>query len=334
MYSLFGRCKLAFINQPFEMIKVTDLKIHYGDHVAVDQLSFSVPSGTVYGLIGPNGAGKTTTIKAIATLLEPTFGEIFVDGIPLLHQPEEARKHLGYMPDFPPVYDELKVDEFCDLFAHAYGLNRTQRKQKVDQCLHLTDLQKNASAKCKTLSRGMKQRALLAKTLVHDPSVLLLDEPAANLDPKARIDLRNLLRRLASLGKTILVSSHILSELEDLCDSIGIMNHGSMELSGSIEEVSASASPSRMIQLEVVNHFPMLPDIFSQFPEITQHAQLDDDARHFELTHTGDSESAAAILSKLIESGAQVSNFHLKQSKMEDLFLEVEAGRIKKGKNP
>ena len=226
------------------------------------------------------------------------------------------------------------MDEFCDLFAHAYGLNRTQRKQKVEQCLHLTDLQKNASAKCKTLSRGMKQRALLAKTLVHDPSVLLLDEPAANLDPKARIDLRNLLRRLASSGKTILVSSHILSELEDLCDSIGIMNHGSMELSGSIEEVSASASPSRMIQLEVVNHFPMLSEIFSQFPEITQHAQLDDSARHFELTHTGDSENAAAILSKLIESGAQVSNFHLKQSKMEDLFLEVEAGRIKKGKNP
>ena len=181
----------------------------------------------------------------------------------------------------------------------------------------------------------MKQQALLAKTLVHDPSVLLLDEPAANLDPKARIDLRNLLRRLASSGKTILVSSHILSELEDLCDSIGIMNRGSMELSGSIEEVSASASPTlELFNSKVVNHFPMLSEIFSQFPEITQHAQLDDSARHFELTHTGDSENAAALLSKLIESGAQVSNFHLKQSKMEDLFLEVEAGKIKKGKNP
>ena len=167
------------------MIKVTDLKIHFGDKVAVDHLSFTVPTGSVYGLIGPNGAGKTTTIKAIATLIEPTHSvKFFVNQIRISHQPEQARKHLGYMPDFPPVYDDLKVEEFCDLFAHAYGVNKDQRKKKVDECLRLTDLREQATAKCKSLSRGMKQRALLAKTLVHDPSVLLLDEPGQISTPK------------------------------------------------------------------------------------------------------------------------------------------------------
>ena len=192
---------------PSLMISVTDLKIHYGNFVAVDRLTFEVGKGSVYGLIGPNGAGKTTTIKALATLLEPTYGEIKLGSVSVLNEPEEARKILGYMPDFPPVYDDLRVDEFCDLFAHAYGLDSNQRKSKVEECLGLTDLLDKRKALCKSLSRGMKQRALLAKTLVHEPEVLLLDEPAANLDPKARIDLRNLLRKLASEGKTILVSS-------------------------------------------------------------------------------------------------------------------------------
>ena len=170
---------------------------------------------------------------------------------------EEARRIIGYMPDFPPVYDDLTIEEFCDLFAHAYGLDRNARAKKVEECLRLTDLMDKRRALCKTLSRGMKQRALLAKTLVHEPSVLLLDEPAANLDPKARIDLRNLLRRLASSRKTVLVSSHVLSELEDLCDAIGIMRKGNMALSGSLEEVSASASASRVIRIELAESFPI-----------------------------------------------------------------------------
>ena len=313
------------------MIKVTDLKIHFGDKVAVDHLSFTVPTGSVYGLIGPNGAGKTTTIKAIATLIEPTFGEIFVNQIPVLHQPEQARKHLGYMPDFPPVYDDLKVEEFCDLFAHAYGVNKDQRKKKVDECLRLTDLREQANAKCKSLSRGMKQRALLAKTLVHDPSVLLLDEPGANLDPKARIDLRNLLRRLASMGRTILVSSHILSELEDLCDSIGIMNHGTMKLSGSMDEINTSGSQTRTIQIELVEPFLSINDLLSEFPSVKKDSDWNDSSRLLELSHSGDSENAALLLSKLVTSGAKISSFHTKQSKVEDLFLEVESGRMEKG---
>ena len=307
------------------MIKCQDLKIHYGDHVAVDSLSFEVKRGSVYGLIGPNGAGKTTTIKAIATLIEPTYREILVDHIPVLHQPEEARKIIGYMPDFPPVYDELRVEEFCDLFAHAYGLDRDARAKKVEECLRLTDLLDKRRALCKTLSRGMKQRALLAKTLVHEPSVLLLDEPAANLDPKARIDLRNLLRRLASSGKTVLVSSHVLTELEDLCDAIGIMNQGNMALSGSLEEVTASASSSKVILLELAEPFPNLENLLSESPTVSQVEARDEAARIFEITHLGDKSEAATLLTSLTGAGAKVCGFHPKQSKVEDLFLEIEA---------
>ena len=172
------------VRYPLPMISVQDLKIHYVDFVAVDRLTFEVEKGSVYGLIGPNGAGKTTTIKAIATLIEPTYGEITLDGTSVLHEPEQARKMLGYMPDFPPVYDDLRVEEFCDLFAHAYGLDPTERKNKVDECLNLTGLEDRRRDLCKALSRGMKQRALLAKTLVHDPRSCFWTNPRPTLIPK------------------------------------------------------------------------------------------------------------------------------------------------------
>ena len=314
------------------MISVRDLKIHYGEHVAVDSLSFSVESGSVFGLIGPNGAGKTTTIKAIATLLEPTYGEISIDHISVLHQPEEARKKLGYMPDFPPVYDDLLVYEFGDLLAHAYGLPKEARNKKVKECLALTDLADKAKVKCKTLSRGMKQRALLAKTLVHEPSVLLLDEPAANLDPKARIDLRNLLRQLASTGKTILVSSHVLSELEDLCDAIGIMRAGRMMVSGNLQDIANISSTEKVIQIEVLSPDKKLQTCLTQFPSLSKITKLNQGGTRFSLSHTGDAEDAASILQSLIQQGFPVSSFHRKQSKVEDLFLDVEAGRMKEEK--
>ena len=196
------------------MIEIRDLKVDYGDVVAVEGLSFDAKAGEIYGLIGPNGAGKTTTIRAIAPLLEPTYGEIMVKGNSAIHEPEKVRGSLGYMPDFPPVYGDLKVAEFVELFAAAYGLSGERQASEVSRCLADTNLEDKRDILCNTLSRGMKQRALLAKTLVHDPPVLLLDEPAANLDPRARIDLRNLLKKLAAQGKTILVSSHVLSELQ------------------------------------------------------------------------------------------------------------------------
>ncbi|MBN38967.1 MAG: hypothetical protein CMI29_10965 [Opitutae bacterium] len=307
------------------MISVQDLKIHYGNFVAVDQLTFQVEEGSVYGLIGPNGAGKTTTIKALATLLEPTYGEINLGEVSVLHEPEEARKILGYMPDFPPVYDDLRVDEFCDLFAHAYGLDSSKRKSKVEECLGLTDLLDKRKALCKSLSRGMKQRALLAKTLVHDPEVLLLDEPAANLDPKARIDLRNLLRKLASEGKTVLVSSHVLSELQDLCDTIGIMKNGTMIHSGTIDEIAEKTNPARTVQVHLTEAFDGIEDCLKNFPVISSVHAVDESRKRFEFIHEGSNQVEAEVLSSLVGKGAKIYRFEPKQSKVEDLFLQVES---------
>ena len=308
------------------MIQVEDLKIHYGEFVAVDNLSFSVKKGSVFGLIGPNGAGKTTTIKAIATLIEPTYGEIKLGDTSVLHQPEEARSMLGYMPDFPPVYDELRVEEFCDLFAHAYGQSATERKEKVDLALAQTDLADKRRDLCKSLSRGMKQRALLAKTLVHDPSVMLLDEPGANLDPKARIDMRNLLRKLADQGKTILVSSHVLTELEDLCDEIGIMRNGKMVVSGSLEEITQSKHTQRTLEIELLKSFPELPQWVEQHATLSGLKETNESKTHFQIIHSGSREEVPEILSQMVGLGVEVTSFTTRKSKVEDLFLEIESG--------
>jgi len=308
------------------MIQVEDLKIHYGEFVAVDNLSFSVKKGSVFGLIGPNGAGKTTTIKAIATLIEPTYGEIKLGDTSVLHQPEEARSMLGYMPDFPPVYDDLRVEEFCDLFAHAYGQSATERKEKVDLALAQTDLTDKRKDLCKSLSRGMKQRALLAKTLVHDPSVMLLDEPGANLDPKARIDMRNLLRKLADQGKTILVSSHVLTELEDLCDEIGIMRNGKMVVCGSLEEITQSKHTQRTLEIELLKSFPELKQWVEQHATLSGLKETNESKTHFQIIHSGSREEVPEILSQMIGLGVEVTSFTTRKSKVEDLFLEIESG--------
>lgn len=308
------------------MIQVEDLKIHYGEFVAVDNLSFSVKKGSVFGLIGPNGAGKTTTIKAIATLIEPTYGEIKLGDTSVLHEPEEARSMLGYMPDFPPVYDDLRVEEFCDLFAHAYGQSASERKEKVDLALAQTDLTDKRKDLCKSLSRGMKQRALLAKTLVHDPSVMLLDEPGANLDPKARIDMRNLLRKLADQGKTILVSSHVLTELEDLCDEIGIMRNGKMVVSGSLEEITQSKHTQRTLEIELLKSFPELPQWVEQHATLSGLKETNESKTHFQIIHSGSREEVPEILSHMVGLGVEVTSFTTRKSKVEDLFLEIESG--------
>ena len=308
------------------MINIQDLKIHYGEFVAVNNLSFSVKPGSVFGLIGPNGAGKTTTIKAIATLIEPTYGEIKLGDTSVLHQPEEARSMLGYMPDFPPVYDDLRVDEFCDLFAHAYGQSATERKKKVDLALAQTDLTDKRRHLCKSLSRGMKQRALLAKTLVHDPSVMLLDEPGANLDPKARIDMRNLLRKLADQGKTILVSSHVLTELEDLCDEIGIMRNGKMVVCGSMEEITQSKHTKRTLEIELLRSFPKLPEWVAEHATLSELKETNESKNHFQIIHSGSREEVPEILSQIVGLGVEVTSFTTRKSKVEDLFLEIESG--------
>ncbi|HVF85311.1 MAG TPA: ABC transporter ATP-binding protein [Abditibacteriaceae bacterium] len=219
------------------MIQIKDLTKTYRDLTAVRGLNLTIEKGDVFGFIGPNGAGKTTTIKVLATLLEPTTGAAYVDGVDVVRSPLEVRRLIGYMPDFFGVYDDVKVWEYLDFFAAAYKIPVNKRKGIIDDVLELTDLTGKREAYVESLSRGMKQRLCLSKTLVHDPKVLLLDEPASGLDPRARIEFRALLKELQSMGKTIFVSSHILPELADFCNVVGIMERGHLIVSGRVNDI-------------------------------------------------------------------------------------------------
>ncbi len=207
-------------------IQISDLRVDYEDFTAVKELNLSVGKGEIFGLVGPNGAGKTSTFKVLATLMEPTYGEVSIGGIDILENPSQARKIFGYMQDLAPVPTDLKVWEFLDLFARAYGLDKHAAKRRVDECLEIVNLSDKRTVYCKALSRGMTQRVVLAKSLLHMPQVLLLDEPASGMDTLSRVSLRNTLKALSSKGVTVLISSHILTELSSICTQVGIINEG------------------------------------------------------------------------------------------------------------
>jgi ABC-2 type transport system ATP-binding protein len=221
------------------VIEVRALSKSYMGFTAVKGVSFDVTQGAVFGFIGPNGAGKTTTIRILATLLEPTSGSVKVDGLDVVDEPEKVRRVIGYMPDDFGVYEGITVQEYLDFFAAAYGLPRKQRTRTVADVMQLTDLAQHEKKLVAGLSKGMRQRLCLAKTLVHDPKVLILDEPANGLDPRARIELRVLLKELAAMGKTIVISSHILTELSDVCTEVGIIERGELLAAGTVADVEA-----------------------------------------------------------------------------------------------
>src|SRR5262245_14247121 len=214
------------------MIRIRDLRVDYDNVCAVRDLTLEVGPGEVCGLIGPNGAGKTTTMRAMLGLLEPTYGEIEVMGVDVREHPKDVCRMVGFMPDFPPVYEDLQVWEFLDLFAASYGLDRAHRPRAVAESLDMVGLTEKRTAMVVELSRGMRQRLMLAKTLIPDPQVLLLDEPASGVDPQGRIDLKNILRRVAAERKTVLISSHILAEMNEFCTAVAIMERGRVVVSG------------------------------------------------------------------------------------------------------
>ncbi|EAQ78140.1 ABC transporter ATP-binding protein [Blastopirellula marina] len=233
------------------MIETHDLTKKYGDFFAIKGIELDLKQGDVFGFIGPNGAGKTTTMRIIATLLNPTWGEAYVCGHSIYTNPKEIRRLVGYMPDFFGVYDDMKVIEYLEFFAAAYRIRGAQRRQVCDEMLNLVDLDFKRDAFANTLSRGQTQRLGLARVLLHDPQVLLLDEPASGLDPRARIEMRNLLKRLRDMGKTIIVSSHILPELADVCNKIGIIDRGVMSVNASVEEVMKQVRQKTVLHIGV-----------------------------------------------------------------------------------
>jgi ABC-2 type transport system ATP-binding protein len=309
-----------------DMIHVKDLRVDYDNVCAVRDLSLEVAPGEVCGLIGPNGAGKTTTMKAMLGLLEPTYGEIRMAGVDMREHPRDANKFVGFMPDFPPMYDDLMCWEFLDLFAASYGLARPQRPSAIERLLDLVGLGEKHDAFIIELSRGMRQRLMLAKTLIPDPQILILDEPASGVDPQGRIDLKNILKAQAAAGKAVLISSHILTEMQEFCNSVAIMQKGQMIVSGKIDEISSRIMGGTTLAVEVLDGL----EAFLRTVEADGRAGLVErkNGTTFEFLFNGDSEAAADLLASLIHSGARISSFSPRREGLEDLFLKIGAKEV------
>ena len=243
----------ATIEEPPVAVRAQQVSKRYGNLLAVNQLDLTVPRGSIFGLIGPNGAGKSTTFAMMASLLLPTSGRITVMGADPSRKPRTVRRRMGYMPDNLGVYDNLRVDEYLEFFAASYGIARTEWTDLVDGLLELVDLSVKRTAMVNSLSRGMKQRLSLARALVHDPELLVLDEPASGLDPRARVELRELLKTLNGMGKTIVISSHILSELEEMCTDVAIMEAGKLLAAGPPREILAHLGDTRTVRVRFAN---------------------------------------------------------------------------------
>jgi ABC-2 type transport system ATP-binding protein len=258
------------------MIETKGLTKYYGSLAALVDLNLNIEAGEIFGFIGPNGAGKTTTMRILATLLEPSSGTAYVDGKLVMRDGAAVRRVVGYMPDFMGVYDDLKVFEYLEFFAAAFAIPRGQRKATVDGVLELTDLTGKAAARVDSLSRGMQQRLGLARVLIHDPKVLILDEPASGLDPRARIEIRELLRELKRMGKTIMISSHILSELEEISDRIGIIEQGQLVFCGTLEDVKARMGIHGKIRVRVAaEEMDRALNVLSALPQVESVVKLD-----------------------------------------------------------
>ncbi|MCX6977517.1 MAG: ABC transporter ATP-binding protein [Verrucomicrobia bacterium] len=306
-------------------IDIRYLRVDYGNFVAVDDLTLSVPRGEIFGLVGPNGAGKTSTFRVLTTLLEPTYGEVFMDGVDVLEDIEGARRMIGYMPDLAPVPSDLKVGEFLDFYAAAYGLGgRVSRGDRVAECLEEVALTEQRDSWCKKLSRGQTQRLVLAKTLLHRPRVLILDEPASGLDPLARRDLRNALRKLAQTGATIFVSSHILSELAEMCTSLCVMNRGRLLASGTVDEVREQlGNTDRVLTATVVGALEEAVAWLEVQPSV-QEVRVEGAQVIFGFK--GSDESQADLLAGLIGLGVRLRAFEERRTSFEDILVGVAEG--------
>ena len=306
-------------------IRTERLRKVYGDLVAVDDLSLTIERGECFALVGPNGAGKTTTLRMLATLLEPTDGAIHVAGHNAEEEPVEVRRRIGFMPDDFGLYEDLKVWEYLDYFATAYGVPAGKRRQIARDLVELVDLSAKEDEFVRALSRGMRQRLCLAKTLVHDPDVLLLDEPASGLDPKARIEFRELMKELVKLGKTIIISSHILTELSDFCTSIGIIEKGKMVVGGKIEEILSKLKGSTTLHIDVLAGREQLDGMLGAHPKVRSHDVKDGTVR---IEFLGDDEDLADLHRDIVSAGVRVKSFYERKENLEDIFLKVGAYEV------
>ncbi len=305
------------------MIRIENLTKKYGDMYAIKGINLSLDPGDLFGFIGPNGAGKTTTMRIVATLLEPSHGEAYVCGHSIYNNPREIRRLVGFMPDFFGVYDDMKVIEYLEFFAAAYRINGAERKKRCDELLEVVDLEFKRYALANTLSRGQTQRLGLARVLLHDPQVLLLDEPLSGLDPRARIEMRNLLRRLGKTGKTIIVSSHILPELADICNKVGIIDRGQMQVSAEVTDII------RQVRGRTILHIGVRQDLDRALSLLESQEMVDIAAPgdgFITCTLAEGTEDYSPLATLLVQSG-----FHLTMLREEEINLESAFMALTKG---
>jgi len=305
------------------MLAIKNLNKRYGKFQAVSELNLEVAEGEIFGFVGPNGAGKTTTMKIICGLLRATSGEITLDGVDIIQNSRRMKEKIGYMPDFFGVYDDLKVSEYLEFYASIYNIKGQERKRITDDLLELVDLGSKREAYVDSLSRGMKQRLCLARSLVHNPRLLVLDEPASGMDPRARFEMKEILKNLKGMGKTIIISSHILPELAELCTSIGIIDQGRMVISGSNEEIMQQVYNKKVVKLKVTARLDDAVLILKEYPFVDK---LVIGENTIQAGFGGGDGEMSRVLSDLINRGIPVVSFAQMDGNLEDVFMKVTKG--------
>ena len=312
------------------IIETKELSKKYKNVHAVKNLNLNVQEGAIYGFVGPNGAGKTTTMHILTTLLQPSSGEAYVGGYSVTRQPRDVRRVIGYMPDFFGVYDDMKVWEYLDFFAACYDIPEADRPALIRDLLELVDLQHRADDMVDTLSRGMKQRLCLARTLAHDPQVLILDEPASGLDPRARIEIRQLLVELANMGKTIFFSTHILADVAEICTQVGIIEAGELVMEGSVEEMMRRLVPHREVIVTLIGEPDSAKQALSGFAgvEAVEDLKPENGRSRVHVSFEGEDEDVSRLLAQLVQAGVPVMHFMEETRDLESVFMRATKGIV------
>ncbi len=310
------------------IIEFKNLTKRFKTRIAVNSLNFNIESGEIFGLVGPNGAGKTTTMRMLVTLLKPDHGEIYVSGHSIRNNPSDVRRQIGFMPDSFGVYGDMTVQEYLDFFGACFKIHPQQRMRLINDLLELVDLGHRRDDMVDTLSTGLKQRLGIARVLIHDPGILVLDEPASGLDPRARVEIRELLLEVARLGKTILFSSHILADVGELCTRVGILEDGKLVALGTLEQLSAHVMPHRQIHIGLLDRREEAQAMLQSMAGVSEVRAVENGRVSFEVDFIGDDEALHQLLAKLLAQGFPVIHFSEDLNNLEEVFMRTTKGIV------
>ncbi len=305
------------------MVTIKNLTKTYGRYRALNNLNLHIEKGEIFGFVGPNGAGKTTTMRIICGLLQADWGEVYVDGVDALNHNDLIKRKVGYVPDFFGVYDNFKVMEYMEFYGSMYGMDRVSVHKISLGLLDLVNLLDKQDAYVDGLSRGMKQRLCVARALIHNPQLLVLDEPASGLDPRARFEMKEVMKNLGTMGKTIIISSHILPELGEMCTSIGVMEKGNLVVNGKVEDITRKSRHSNPLDIQILENKDLAIQILRQTPLVEKISIRDDSVI---ITFDGDEAEMGQLLTTLVMNGVKVANFHREPGNLETLFMEITGG--------